>query len=461
VTDLVVLGAGPAGLGAALRAARRGLGVTVIERSDVVGGAAGSFTLEGVRVDHGSHRLHPSIEPRVLAELQGLLGGDLERRERNGRIRLMDRWVSFPLKASDLVRAMPRPFLLRAGLDALRAPLRRARSDSFAEVLRAGLGPAICERFYFPYARKIWGVEPDELSAEQARRRVSADSPAKLLKRAIRGSGSGGAGGSGHFYYPRRGYGQISEALAEAATAAGANLVLGTEAGSVSLTDDGVTVAGPDGRTFEAARLWSTIPITLLARLARAPDEVLAAAAALEFRSMVLVYLVLGVDRYTPYDAHYLPEPFTPVTRVSEPKNYRSGDDPAGRTVLCAEIPCGRDDELWGAPDEALGEITAAGLRAAGLPAVAPVEAHVRRLPFAYPIYRRGYESHFEKLDRWAEQRQNLLTFGRQGLFAHDNAHHALAMAWAAADCLGPDGTFDDAAWRTARERFRSHVVED
>ena len=46
--------------------------------------------------------------------------------------------------------------------------------ESFASVLAENLGPTICEHFYFPYARKIWGVGPDRLSAIQARRRVSA-----------------------------------------------------------------------------------------------------------------------------------------------------------------------------------------------------------------------------------------------------------------------------------------------
>jgi hypothetical protein len=34
-------------------------------------------------------------------------------------------------------------------------------------------------------------------------------------------------------------------------------------------------------------------------------------------------------------------------------------------------------------------------------------------------------------------------------------------MAWAAADALGPDGSFDRAAWAAARTRFAGHVVED
>ena len=43
----------------------------------------------------------------------------------------------------------------------------------------------------------------------------------------------------------------------------------------------------------------------------------------------------------------------------------------------------------------------------------------------------------------------------------HDNTHHALAMAWAAADAVGPDGLVDEAQWVAARARFATHVVED
>ena len=35
-------------------------------------------------------------------------------------------------------------------------------------------------------------------------------------------------------------------------------------------------------------------------------------------------------------------------------------------------------------------------------------------------------------MDRWLGELERLLTFGRQGLFVHDNTHHALYMAYAA-----------------------------
>jgi NADPH-dependent 2,4-dienoyl-CoA reductase/sulfur reductase-like enzyme len=91
---IAVVGAGPAGLAAAWRAAAAGHEVVVLERGPQVGGMAGSFEVAGLRVDHGSHRLHPATPAPVLAALRGLLGDELQTRPRHGRIRLLDRWAT-------------------------------------------------------------------------------------------------------------------------------------------------------------------------------------------------------------------------------------------------------------------------------------------------------------------------------------------------------------------------------
>lgn len=451
---VVVLGGGPAGLAAAWKAAEAGHEVVLLERSARAGGAAASTSVDGIRVDHGSHRLHAATPPPVLADLRQLLGADLQRRQRRGRIRLEGRWVGFPLRAIDLARHLPRGFVAAAARDAVLAPLRREREDSYAEVLRAGLGPTMLDRFYGPYARKLWGLEPDQIAGEQARRRVGARSPAALANRVLR------RGQPGFFYYPRTGFGAIAEALGRAAAGAGADLRFGISAEAVRLHDTGVQV-GAGGGTVRGDVLLSTIPLPLLARLAEAEPTVLEAAAGLRSRAMVLVHLALEGRPYTPFDAHYLPGPETPVTRISEPTNYRDGDDPPDRTVLTAELPCAQGDATWTAQPEALRDLVLAALEGACLPRPVVRTAAVRRLPQAYPVVDRSAPARLAAVERWAQSAPRLLSFGRQGLFAHDNTHHALATAYEAVGALGPGGQVDAERWAEARAGFRAHVVED
>jgi protoporphyrinogen oxidase len=130
-------------------------------------------------------------------------------------------------------------------------------------------------------------------------------------------------------------------------------------------------------------------------------------------------------------------------------------------SVLCAEIPCGKDDETWRSSDDELAGRLGEELAATGLPPVKPVHVESRRLPRVYPVYRPGFVDDLAALETWATSQTGLVTFGRQGLFTPDNTHHALAMGWAAAEALAADGTFDVTSWRQARDGFRSFVVED
>jgi protoporphyrinogen oxidase len=456
-----VVGAGPAGLAAAWRAALAGHEVVVLDRAPAVGGLAGSFEVAGMRVDHGSHRLHPATPPHILAALRELLGDDLQARPRHGRIRLQGRWVAFPLRTGDLVRRMPPAFALRAGRDALAAPLRTPRADSFAEVVRAGLGPAVLDAFYRPYARKLWDTPPEDLAGELARRRVSASSPADVVRRLMRGARPEGR----TFLYPRRGFGAIGEALAEAATAAGAEVRLGHAVdGLVARPDKGWTLRVSDGTSLDVTHVWSTAPLTALAPMIDPPPppQVAGTAGRLRHRAMVLLYLVLDRPRWTEFDAHYFPGPEVAASRLSEPRNYRDNpDDPADRTVLCAELPCWVGDATWSAPDRDLADRLADELAAAGLPPVRAAEVTSRRAPHVYPVYGPGFADDLATVEGWARSLPGLVTFGRQGLLTPDNTHHALAMGWAAAEALADDGRFDTARWARARDGFRSFVVED
>lgn len=471
MSKVVVLGAGPAGLAAALELANKGFEAILIERQAHVGGNTSSFSLGGINVDYGSHRLHPASDPEVMRRVKALLGDDLLTRPRHGRIRLMGRWIHFPLRPIDLLLRMHPRFSIGVAFDLLGKVFpgkKNTANETFGSVLSNGLGKTICTEFYFPYAKKIWGLDPDELSAAQAHKRVSAGSIGKMIKRLMPwSSGSGGANTKGIFYYPRLGYGQICDAYAKEAEAAGVTIMLSSEISGITLNDskpvvnvvqDGVDTA------LEADQVFSTIPLTTLVRLINPPPPapVIDSVNRLEFRSMVLVYLELEQAQFTEFDAHYFPGADIPFTRISEPRNYTDRTEPDGVTVLCAEVPCFRDDAVWAMNEDEFGELVKNGLGSVGLPVTANVRSvTLRRIPFAYPLYREGYESNFKPADEWVNELTGILSFGRQGLYAHDNTHHAIYMAIKAVECLTPDGTIDESLWNSAREEFKKHVVED
>ena len=132
--DVVVIGAGAAGIGAARRLLERGLSVAVLEARDRVGGRAVTVRLRGHAVDLGAHWLHAgSINP--LVRLGRARGEPLRRAPQDSHVRVGRR----PGRPEEM-RASARAFDL-----ADRAMTLAARDGSpdrpAADALPPGLGP--------------------------------------------------------------------------------------------------------------------------------------------------------------------------------------------------------------------------------------------------------------------------------------------------------------------------------
>ena len=284
-SNILILGAGPSGLALAMKLLQRpdlDIQVTVIDQNAVVGGLTGSFEYQQLYFDYGSHRLHPATAPDILRDIQGLMGADLLDRPRNGRIRLLGRFVKFPLNPLDLARYLPLSFMLGMAKDAVAKRFRPVQMShtSFADVLLEGLGPTICETFYFPYAQKLWGLKPTEIAAVQAQKRVSANSVAKIVRKALAVVPGLKPKGAGRFFYPRRGFGQISQALAHEVERLGGTIRLSTRVEEIHLEENrpthlrvrsnpallagDVPTSGSYGEEIPADFVFSTIPVTVL-----------------------------------------------------------------------------------------------------------------------------------------------------------------------------------------------------
>src|SRR5688572_19912450 len=95
--EVLILGAGPAGLAAAWTLAAAGTPARTLEASDAVGGLARSWTFEGHRVDLGPHRFFTKtgVVNRLWEEA---LGPELVQVDRLTRIYYRNRFFYYPLR---------------------------------------------------------------------------------------------------------------------------------------------------------------------------------------------------------------------------------------------------------------------------------------------------------------------------------------------------------------------------
>ena len=412
---------------------RAGHDVTVVERAaPSVGGLAGSFEVAGLRVDHGSHRLHPSHRPPTSsAELRGAA-----RRRPAGAApprshpRSPGGWLGFPLRTGrPAAPPAPRPGGPRGRSTPPLAPLRRPERGHLRRgACGPGWGPRCARAFYGPYARKLWGVD-----ADRARRRAGPAAGRARRRRCaiVRAAGPRARRPGGRtFLYPRRGFGADQRGAGRGrgrgrrrrAPRRGSRRRPALAPGRTAVR----RALDRTGPTLDAAQVWSTAPLAALAGLASpaAPAEAAGRGrrAAAPRRWCCSTWCV-DRPRWTEFDAHYFPGPGVAghAGCPSRKQLPRRADDPADRTVLCAEIPCtaGDDAVVVRADDDLAAGSWPTELAAAGSARAARrATVEVRRLPHVYPVYRPRLRRDLADGRGAGPTRQPaLVTFGRQGLF--------------------------------------------
>ena len=213
----------------------------------------------------------------------------------------------------------------RSGLRPTRSPRRCGgpRADTFAEVVRAGLGPTVYRALYEPYARKLWGTDGAALAGELARRRVSATSPLDIARRLVSGRGARDGIDRRTFLYPRTGFGTISEALAEAAEKAGADAAAGRgRRGAHASTATRGECSSTRARRSTRSAVWSTAPLARCRGCSATPCPTTSAPRRRGSSTGRWCSSTSSLDRprWTEFDAHYFPSLDVLPARVSEPK---------------------------------------------------------------------------------------------------------------------------------------------
>ena len=176
-TDVVVIGAGVAGLVAARECARKGLRVTVLDAAETPGGFVATHTVDGIRLDSGAESFatrggekgKPGPVASLIADL-GLGEAIVTPNPRGAWVQLPDGAAPLPKLsllgipgaplADDVRRILGWKGALRAQLDRY-MPLLRVRPETdLGGIVRRRMGQAVLDRLVTPIVGGVHSASP-------------------------------------------------------------------------------------------------------------------------------------------------------------------------------------------------------------------------------------------------------------------------------------------------------------
>ncbi len=440
--EVVIIGAGPAGLTAAYQLCKAGMGSVILEKDSTVGGISKTVNYKGYHFDIGGHRFFTKVKAVDSMWREVLSGGKLLKRSRLSRIYYNKKFFYYPLRATNALFGLGiwNSFLILVSyLWAQAFPLKP--EHTFEQWVSNRFGKRLYTIFFKTYTEKVWGIPCSEITADWAAQRIKGLSLSAAVKSAlIRQNGKKGELIKtliDEFDYPERGPGMMWETVTQLVTDQGSDVVLGADVEKLLWQDNKVTgveiTANQKRKVVNGRHFISSMPIReLVWKLEPAPPpDVLKAATMLNYRDFLTVALIIDQPDLFKDNWIYIHDPAVKVGRIQNFKNWSPHMVPdEGKTCLGLEYFCFEGDGLWNMSDSDLVELGKAEIAILGLAKASDVsDGSVVRMPKAYPVYDSTYAEALKTVRQFLSGLGNLHLVGRNGLHKYNNQDHSMLTA--------------------------------
>lgn len=431
---IVILGAGPTGIGAGLRLDELGYrNWEIFERNNFTGGLSASFTDDsGFIWDIGGHIIF-SADDRFNSLLDRVLGKEVVEHLRESWVWIYDRFIKYPFQNN--FHFLDNEVVLECIEGLLDVYGKDSNTSDFRKWIDSVFGEGIARHFMVPYNRKVWGFPPEKMDAGWIAARVSTIDLRKILRNIILGKDDSSWGPNSAFSYPLvGGTGGLFEKMSRCL---GTNLHLSEKV--VGIDSSNNEVLFESGRRTSFDRLVSSLPVTeMLDMLEPCPEEIRDCRK--KFLSNRGIMTGIGISKDCPSRKNwiYFPEKKYPFYRVTYLSNYSPNNAPAGCFSLLSEITVGNGNSMD--PSQAV-EKSIDGLVAAGFLEPADrariVSTWIHEIDYSLPVPFLGRNALLGKINDFLESRE-IYSRGRFGAWKYEigNMDHSVLMGMETIDRL-------------------------
>lgn len=447
--DIIVMGAGPAGLTAAYAASKKQLHPLVFEKDDEVGGISKTVSYRNYLFDIGGHRFFTKYE-EVQKLWEEILGDEFITRPRLSRIYYNNKFFFYPLKPLNALMNLGPLTSIQVVLSYMYSQIHPYKQEeNFQEWISNKFGKKLFNIFFKTYTEKVWGTPCTEIRADWAAQRIKGLSLGKAILNSFGFMKRGQVTTLiDEFNYPRKGPGQMWNQAKNLIENNGGNVYLNTPVTQLNLRDNAINSiqVEKNGVTEEVPgdHFLSTLPLQDLIKAIRprVPDQIFEAADQLKYRDFFTVGLIIQKPEIIPDNWIYIHSPDVKVGRIQNFKNWSPDMVPDPETTsLGLEYFCFDTDEIWNRKDEDLISMATAEVEKLNFASQNQViDGLVIRSPKTYPIYDEGYRERVELIKGYLSTIKNLQTMGRNGLHRYNNQDHSMLTAlYAVRNILGED----------------------
>lgn len=408
---VVIIGAGPAGIAAGIALGPQAL---VLERKSHVGGLSTSIELDGAVFDLGGHSFHT---PHAHVRNMVFDALEMEKQVRDARCYTYQTLIPYPFQKN--FREINNATVVQECADGLANADGGADASNFEEFIIGRFGAGIANHFMLPYNRKIWGRDLKRLAVDWVGERVAAPEGVRERFDNTGGQRRPLQDNTSVAYPARGGFGEIFKALGRQIH----DIRFNQTVKRINLKRREVVTT--NGDTFVWENLISTMPIEVLFQMiGDVPQELVDAAARLEYLSLKVVLIVVGssidveIQRVYSADEQIAPHK---IALNHNSSNYLRSLPQHGimaEVSYSDEKPLRREDlDAWVV--ENLHEI---GL----IRDITKVRTtKVVDVKYAYPVPTVERDAIVQQIKAWLGE-HNIYTLGRFGEWAYINSDEAL-----------------------------------